>query len=424
MNKCELNLVKLLVFAHTPPPHHGQSYMVKVMLDGFGGDQRRRTRPSAAERAASPFGLECYHVNAQVSRDLEDIGEFRPLKVVLLLGYCAQAIWCRFRYGVTTLYYIPSPGKRMALLRDWIVMRLCRPFFKRVVLHWHAAGLGKWLETVALMRTRTITYRAYKDVDLSLVLSKYNRADAEKLWPRRITVVSNGIPDPCPDFAATILPRRRARAAARRQLLAGHALSSADRAGAGGEPETVQVLFLAHCTREKGLFDTIAAVALANRELAARRSPLTLKLMVAGGFVDPAEQAEFEHLRATPEGQPQITYLGFVAGDKKHQALVEADLFCFPTYFSNENQPVNLLEALAYGLPVVTTRWRSVPEILPGDHPALVEPKSPPQIAAALLGLLGEGEPDLARQHFVAHFTLDRHLHNLAQALQSVGAAD
>ena len=30
--------MKLLVFAHTPPPHHGQSYMVKLMLDGFGGD--------------------------------------------------------------------------------------------------------------------------------------------------------------------------------------------------------------------------------------------------------------------------------------------------------------------------------------------------------------------------------------------------
>src|SRR5216684_2146980 len=33
--------MKLLVFAHTPPPHHGQSYMVQVMLEGFGGDRRR-----------------------------------------------------------------------------------------------------------------------------------------------------------------------------------------------------------------------------------------------------------------------------------------------------------------------------------------------------------------------------------------------
>ena len=33
--------MKLLVFAHTPPPHHGQSYMVQLMLEGFGGDRRK-----------------------------------------------------------------------------------------------------------------------------------------------------------------------------------------------------------------------------------------------------------------------------------------------------------------------------------------------------------------------------------------------
>src|SRR5579864_4221301 len=99
---------KLLVFAHIPPPHHGQSYMVQLMLEGFGGDQRRR---SAAEPATNVHGLECYHVNARVSKELEDIGDFRLGKLFLLIGYCIQAIWCRWRYGVTTLYYIPAPGK-------------------------------------------------------------------------------------------------------------------------------------------------------------------------------------------------------------------------------------------------------------------------------------------------------------------------
>jgi hypothetical protein len=39
--------MKLLLFAHVPPPHHGQSYMVKLILDGIGGDQRKRTFFSA-----------------------------------------------------------------------------------------------------------------------------------------------------------------------------------------------------------------------------------------------------------------------------------------------------------------------------------------------------------------------------------------
>src|SRR5580765_5665519 len=223
--------MKLLVFAHTPPPHHGQSYMVQLMLGGFGGDRRRHGElpaPSPEGAVSQEFGIDCYHVKARLSQKLEDIGDLRIGKFILLLGYCAQAIWCRFRYGVTNFYYIPAPGKRSALLRDWMVMFLCRPFFKRIILHWHAAGLAKWLETAVQIRTRAFTYQRTKAVDLSIVLSRYNLADAEKLLPQRVRIVSNGIPDPCPDFDEAILPIRRARFAARAKLLAGEELTAAD----------------------------------------------------------------------------------------------------------------------------------------------------------------------------------------------------
>src|SRR5882757_4295543 len=105
--------MKLLIFAHTPPPHHGQSYMVQLMLAGFGGDRRKRKGEAAAE--GQKYGIECYHVNARLSKKLEDIGDLRIGKFLLLLGYCLQAIWCRFRFGVTTMYYIPAPGKPSAL---------------------------------------------------------------------------------------------------------------------------------------------------------------------------------------------------------------------------------------------------------------------------------------------------------------------
>ena len=65
----------------------------------------------------------------------------------------------------------------------------------------------------------------------------------------------------------------------------------------------------------------------------------------------------------------------------------EADLFCFPTRYIGENQPVNLIEAMAFGLPIVTTRWRSLPEMLPLNYPGLVDSQSPEQIAAALIRL-------------------------------------
>src|SRR5277367_6153920 len=49
--------MKLVVFAHTPPPHRGQSYMVQLMLEGFGGDARKKK-----SAAPHPLGIECYHV--------------------------------------------------------------------------------------------------------------------------------------------------------------------------------------------------------------------------------------------------------------------------------------------------------------------------------------------------------------------------
>ena len=102
-------------------------------------------------------------------------------------------------------------------------------------MHWQAAGLGKWLETCVQIRSRAITYQVFKPVDLSIVLSRYNVADAEKILSRRISVVSNGIPDPCPDFAETILTRQQARFAARTKLFAGKTLNPHETADAGGD---------------------------------------------------------------------------------------------------------------------------------------------------------------------------------------------
>jgi glycosyltransferase involved in cell wall biosynthesis len=412
--------MKLLVFAHTPPPHHGQSYMVQLMLEGFGGNQRqaRNRRPGPVGSRGSAT-VECYHVNARLSQNLEDIGDLRVGKFILLLWYCLQAIWCRFRYGVTNFYYIPAPGKPSALYRDWLVMFICRPFFHRVVLHWHAAGLAKWLERVVQMRSRSLTYRFMKQVDLSIVLSKYNQADAEKLFSKRIKVVSNGIPDPCPSFETEVLPQRRARFAARQELCRGtpKATTSPE---TETTPRTIKVLYLAHCTHEKGLFDTLEGVRIANEMLVRTQSPLSVQLMVAGTFVNADEKRQWESLMTQPDLARQTLWHGFVSGEEKNRLLREADLFCFPTYYQNENQPVNLIEAMAYGLPILTTKWRSIPELFSPGYTGLVEVRSPQQIAEALLRLAMVETGEEFRGIFLANFTLKKHLAALEQAFLSL----
>jgi glycosyltransferase involved in cell wall biosynthesis len=398
--------MKLLVFAHTPPPYHGQSYMVKQMLDGFGGDARRRSGV-----APSPLGIECYHVNARVSRDLSEIGEFQGGKIFLMFWFCLQALWIRFRHGVPYFYYVPAPGKAVALYRDWLVMLICRPFFKKMVLHWHAAGLAKWLETSTSISARAATYRLMRPVNLSIVISRFNIADAEKLLSRHVCLVDNGIPDPCPGFDEKIAPLREARFAWRRKAFENP--QSVD-------PMVLKVLFLTHCTRAKGLFAAAEAVLQANRELAARHLPMQLKLLSAGDFVTGEEKLEFDRLCQDPEAARSISYLGFASGERKEQLLQEADLFLFPSRYHGESQSISLIEGMAFGLPIVTTRWRSLPEMLPPDYCGLVNDQDPGEIATAMLKVLATESGDRLRKTFLARFVLEQHLASLAAALRTL----
>ena len=383
------------------------------MLDNFGGDRRKRKFRTGGG-LPNNFGIECYHVNARYSKNIADIGEYRSAKLAMILFYCLEAIWCRYRYGVTNFYYVPAPGKAIALYRDWLVMLICRPFFKRIILHWHGGGLAKWLETVASIHARSFTYRLMKNADLSVVLTGVGYRDAEKLTARRITIVSSGVPDPCPQFAEKILPRRRARLAARKDILAGKF------APANSADAIVNVLYVAHCTHEKGAFDTVEGVALANEKLAAEKSPLRIRLTMIGAFASSEEEKELLDLIRQRGLEQVVERLGYVSDERKTQAFTEADLFCFPTYYSAENLPNCIIEALAFGLPIITTRWRSVPEMLPENYPILVDPKSPAQVADALLLLATSGLAESLREKFLNQFTFERHIANIAAAIRSV----
>jgi glycosyltransferase involved in cell wall biosynthesis len=403
--------MKLLIFAHTPPPYHGQSVAVKLMLENYGGDRRKWKN---RQQPINEFGIECYHVNARFSRQLEDVGEYQFGKIFLVLFYCFQAIWCRFRYGVDNFFYIPAPGKPIAVYRDWLVMLICRPFFKRIIFNWRAAGMAKWLEVSVQMRTRSFTYRRMGDVDLSIVLSSFSRDDAEKLMARKVMVIAGGISDPCPEFETEILPRHRARIEARKRILAGDFQIQEE------TDKTVNVIFIALCTREKGAFDSIEGVALANEKLAAEGSLLRFRLTLIGPLASDAKEKELREFIYQRNLDNVVTVLGFVSDERKKRELSQADIFCFPSYHVAEGQPASLMDALAYGMPSVTTRWRAIPEMFPDDYPGFVDMKSPAQIAEKLRLLCASDMSRPLREIFLRRFTLERHLANMAEAIRSV----
>lgn len=381
--------MKLLVFAHVPPPLHGQSQMVQYLVEGL--------------RADPALGIEVFHVDARLSEGLEDVGTARGGKLPRLLRFCVQAIRLRLKHGVTTMYYVPTPPKRTPLYRDWIAMALLRPWFRHIVFHWEAVGLGEWLATRARPWERWLSNLLLGRVSLSIVLAEANRADAERLKPRHIAVVSNGVADPCPDFAIALGPERAARLA-RRQAT-------------GGE---VQVLFMALCVRDKGVFDAVEAVALANEMGAKEPKPLRFRLTVGGTFPTPELEREFQQLVRDRSMAGCVQHVGFLKGEAKSAGLRAADVFLFPTYYANEGQPLGVAEALAFGLPVVTTRWRAIPEMLPTGSPGLVEPRQPAQAAKALLAMAQMTEAGGQRAEFERKFRLEAYLRAMAQAIRSV----
>lgn len=407
--------MKLVVFAHTPPPLHGQSLMVQQLLDHLGGDLRQSTALTGGHSSE----IACYHVNARFSATLADIGRPQPFKLLRLFRHVGHAWLCRWRHGADCFLHVPAPAKRSALVRDWLVMAMCRPIFRRRICWFQAAGLGDWLEHEATPWQRWVTRKLLGRPDLSIVLGEWGRRDAVALGSRRTIVVPNTIPDPCPPHAAEVLGSRAARAQARvRQCGSLESPGTPNVAGAN----RFRLLFLSLCIREKGLFDAMEAAALVNQRLVGTGSPLRVELAVAGEFPDADERAEFDqHCRALEwqdaAGRPLLRYCGFVEGDAKAALLRESDCLCFPTYYAAEGFPLVLVEAMAWGLHIVTTRWRIIPELFPDGFDGLVEPRQPAQIADAIEQRLFRSPEARLRQRYEQRYAVEPCLGKIQQAL-------
>lgn len=384
--------------------------MVQLLLDslksgvGAGGERKEEA-------------VECIHLDARYSSSNDDIGSPSFGKVVLALRYAFRAIALRFRHGVRVLYYIPPFPSRSPIYRDFLVLGLCRPFFGRLIYHWHAVGLGEWMEKEARPWERWLCRLILSRPDLSIVLRPFNRTDAELLRSKRVVIVPNGIPDPCPDFEQTILPRRLARAAARRQLLGRGSLDTVEPV-AGRDPEVFRLLYLGMCYSGKGLFDAVEAAAIIHREL--KSKPIRFQLVVAGSFWLAEEKEQFERrIRGadlqSPEG-PVVDFRGFVSGAAKREILAECDALCFPTKMP-ESFGLVLLEGMAFGLPVVTTRWRNIPEMLPENYVGVVDPGAPGQLAQAVIAILGRDPDPRLRPHFMEHYTVGQFGQGMRRAL-------
>lgn len=400
--------------------------MVQQVVDGLGGDARLR-------KGSTPADTEflCYHINCRLSDDVAKIGQVRWKKVLLLLQYCSQAIYYRYRFGVTDFLCVPAPPFPSAIHRDWLMMSLCRCFFRRRIFYWQASGLGDWLRNKARPWERWLTWKLLGKPDLSIVLGESSRSDAVSFGSRRTAVVPNAIPDPCSETIPRILEQRAARAAMRAKLWSGRTNNFDDVSVKERGPSIFKVLFLGLCIREKGLFDAVEAIALVNRKLARANSLLRMQLGVAGRFWTGLDQQEFEKRIHQPDlaanqssaaGKPEplVKYLGFVTGEEKTRMFREFDCFCLPTYYSAESFPLVLIEAMAYGMDIIATNWRNIPELLPLDYPGIVEPHTPEKIVSVMELFAQIYRGKTLRERFEANYMSAKWLKKMKGALNDL----
>lgn len=163
-----------------------------------------------------------------------------------------------------------------------------------------------------------------------------------------------------------------------------------DVAGAGSGPRVdgPYVLALGTIEPRKDLGTLIRAF----DQLADRHRDLSLVVAGRAGW-------GVERLEAAMAASPwrdRVVRLGYVSQDHRSRLLRRATLFAFPSVYEGFGFPP--LEAMAAGVPVVTTTAGALPEVV-GDGAAVVEPGDADALAAAIDRLLVD---DGARADLVA----------------------
>ncbi len=178
----------------------------------------------------------------------------------------------------------------------------------------------------------------------------------------------------------------------------------------------IKILFLSRLEKEKGIFEIIDAFKILIDQ------GFGVSLTISG---DGKAMAEAKALVSKLNlADSQVCFTGDIRGADKVNAFLDHHIYCLPSY--SEGMPNSVLEAMAFGMPVITTSVGGLKDIFIHDQMGkLVQKKSPQEIVNALVFFIrhpetmvqmGAVNAEFARKHFMASVVSQR-LVNIYQSI-------
>lgn len=342
---------RLVVIGPVPPPYHGVTVSTALIL--------------RSPILAGSFDVE--HLDTSDRRPTATIGRWDLTNIWLGL----RATWRlaaipRHSGGVV---YLPLSQNVPAFLRDSLYVHMARLRGWRVAAHLRGSELRDLYEAqpAPLRAWMRLTLRRLDSV--AVMGPSLRRVFEGLVPPERIAVVPNGTPDPGVN-------------------------------GSGRDSNTV--LFLSNLWRRKGVVEAVEAACLVLREQPSAR------FLFVGDWQDASFRRTVEE-RAQEAGDA-VRFLPALSGDDLRGVLSEAGILLFPPSGA-EGHPRVVLEGIAAGLPIVTTRRGCIPDTVDdGESGFLLEHPDPAEIADRLLLLMRDGElrdrmGRAARTRYLERFT-------------------
>jgi glycosyltransferase involved in cell wall biosynthesis len=318
----------ILIVGQTPPPFHGQAVVTEMLFDHTWD------------------GLKVERLRMAYSESIETVGRANLGKVWHLFSLILQTWGIAFVKRPNVLYYLPASANRTPVIRDIIYLSCVRWCFSKTVFHYHAGGLPQFLETIGM--TGKMARRVYSNADLSIDVIETSPPTGSYFASKKNIVVRNGSP-----VNRTL--RKRSDAA------------------------VYQALFVGVLNEGKGLKDIVeTAKILSDRGI-------HMEFKIVGAWSSNEFETEIIDLLTGYKLTDSFVFTGSLSGDEKWQAYADADVFFFPSHYEAETFGMVLVEAMAFGLPSVTTNWRGIPLVVEGGNCSILcDVRAPHQYADAI----------------------------------------